>query len=208
MPSRRAFTLVELLVVIAIIGVLIALLLPAVQKVREAANRVRCGNNLKQIGLGLHNYASATGYFPSAYKATGYSPGWGWGAEILPYLEQGPLHHSAGVEEIPFGGGISPAVAPLPTQSRVSLYRCPSDLGPELNPVRREFGLSNYRAVCGPNTLKGHPYIAGQDFGGVMYQNSRVRLDGGIPDGTSNTIAVGNASTIRGPDTRPPSGPG
>ena len=90
---RCGFTLIELLVVIAIIAVLIALLLPAVQQAREAARRSQCKNNLKQIGLALHNYESARRAFPPGFVSQasvvndpGTGPGWGWGAHILPYL--------------------------------------------------------------------------------------------------------------------------
>src|SRR5215510_14620158 len=97
--KRRAFTLVELLVVIAIIGLLVALLLPAIQAAREAARRSQCKNNLKQIGLALHNYESARGAFPPGYvsRATttnspGLGTGWGWAAHILPHLEESNLN--------------------------------------------------------------------------------------------------------------------
>jgi prepilin-type N-terminal cleavage/methylation domain-containing protein/prepilin-type processing-associated H-X9-DG protein len=192
---RSAFTLIELLVVIAIIAILIGLLLPAVQKVREAAARTKCSNNLKQIGLALQNYAGVHGWFPAAYinadtTANGaISPGWGWGSIILPFIEQDALYKQLNFPPSLFGGGSNPA-NPTPTTSLLlSIYRCPSDTGPDLNDFRLNFPTSNYRAVCGFND-NDFLFVTNFDYGGVMYQNSKTRITD-VTDGTSNTLAIG-----------------
>src|SRR5262249_38493856 len=102
--TARGFTLLEVLVVIAIIAVLIGLMLPAVQRAREAANRIQCQNNLKQLGLALHNYHGTYGRFPPAYAAVGLNSGPGWGTFILPYIEQVALAQQV-PKGPPFWGG-------------------------------------------------------------------------------------------------------
>jgi len=186
--AARGFTLIELLVVIAIIAVLIALLLPAVQKVREAANRIACQNNLKQMGLGLHNYHGTHGRFPPAYVAAGLNSGPGWGSFILPYIEQEALERQV-PKGAPFWGGPQAiSTAADGGQTPLMIFRCPSDSGPSLNADQGSFAVSNYRATCG--TLTTVIYFADADMGGVMYQNSHVRITDVI-DGTSNTTLVG-----------------
>jgi hypothetical protein len=170
--------------------------LPAVQKARAAAARTKCSNNLKQIGLGLHNYASAEGHFPPAFVSAGLSPGWGWPTFLLPHVEQEGLYQSLNVGAAVFGGGANPADPTPLTQARLNLFRCPADPAPDLNPQRRNHALSNYRAVAGPNTEAA--FIGDLDMGGVMFQNSKVRITD-ITDGTSNTLAVGEA-IYEGPD--------
>jgi prepilin-type N-terminal cleavage/methylation domain-containing protein len=210
--SRRSgFTLIELLVVIAIIAILIGLLLPAVQKVREAAGRVQCMNNLKQLALGLHNYAQVNKHFPPAFQSNYIDPGWGWGSMVLPYVEQDPLFKSAGVATLPFGNGSKPAATPNSwTQTPLNLFRCPSDMGPDLNYRRLDFAMSNYRAVMGTiskadpdyglfygdldygryNKQAGRIIAATTGRGGIMFQNSKIKISD-IKDGTSNTVILG-----------------
>lgn len=187
-PRRAGFTLIELLVVMAIIAVLIGLLLPSIQRVRAAADRIRCQNNLKQFGLALHSCADVQGALPAAYRAPGFSPGWGWGTELLRFLEQDNLFNTLNPGALRFGSGDNPALATAWTQSSLSVFRCPADTGSVLNVQRLNHGLSNYRAVAGATVYP--MYVADRDLGGVMYQNSRITL-GQITDGTSNTLAIG-----------------
>lgn len=219
--SRSAFTLVELLVVIAIIGVLVALLLPAVQQAREAARRMQCSNNLKQMGLALHNYHGTYGSLPPATVRAPYTvsagwygkPGWGWGSLILPFVEQPALHEQMGVTTNQLQNYASiPNMVPL-TQTKLDVYLCPSSPTPDLNdkfkknafPAEDVPASSNYKGVFGTNnegaTTGGPADCPSGWWRGYCFKAENGLFGGGskvkfrdITDGTTNTLAIGEVT--------------
>jgi prepilin-type N-terminal cleavage/methylation domain-containing protein/prepilin-type processing-associated H-X9-DG protein len=219
-PDDRGFTLIELLVVIAIIAVLIALLLPAVQSAREAARRAQCTNNMKQLGLALHNYLSATGAVPHVYPmlyagvTSTYSDGWGaWSpqAQMFPYLEQTPLYNAINFS-LPNRYSGSQANMSL-LGNRIASFLCPSSPLAKGNIACCVFIKSpgnNYFGSVGPSIV----YQTNNGPGGVSTvglfaydYNPRIAITNpgsnqsqpisisDISDGTSNTIAFGEWRT-------------
>jgi prepilin-type processing-associated H-X9-DG protein/prepilin-type N-terminal cleavage/methylation domain-containing protein len=187
-PRRHpAFTLIELLVVIAIIGVLIGLLLPAVQKIREAANRLKCQNNLKQIGLAMHNYENTHKRLPQGMEvdpdrhcAVDCRGNAMW-VTLLPYLEQDNLHRLYRPED-----GWSSHVGTLGTNV-LSIYLCPSNGRWPQFPNRRD-----YFGVAGGRTRHSHGWRGDVFLDGLFNINVPRRLSN-IRDGASNTLAVGES---------------
>lgn len=216
MNKRNAFTLVELLVVIAIIGILIGMLLPAVQQVREAARRAHCANNLRQVALGLMNYEGAFQKFPPGWVTNDLSmpvsePGWGWSAVILPHMEQQNLY-----DHIDFNVAIDDPSHESVIESSLPIYLCPSDPAPTLvnldthiehdhgaSPIMHDppshdhdelfAGRSNYSGCFGSIEIEDDP-SAGD---GTFYANSAVRYRD-FKDGTSSTIIVGERTNELG----------
>ena len=209
----RGFTLIELLVVIAIIAVLIALLLPAVQQAREAARRTQCKNNLKQIGLSLHNYESTHTVLPAFYSFGAANSGsFSVQAQLLPYMDQASLHSL-----IDFGlkpqigccpGDVNPPLVPV-AKTKLSVFRCPSDPGPDLISVKSgttggatgstfQYATTNYHVNAG--TAVGKLYDTRLPSDGIAWTNAKVRFSD-ITDGMSNTAAfseslIGLASQV------------
>jgi prepilin-type N-terminal cleavage/methylation domain-containing protein/prepilin-type processing-associated H-X9-DG protein len=206
--GRQGFTLIELLVVIAIIGILIGLLLPAVQKVRDAANRVKCQNNLKQISLALHNYHATLECLPPGSADGPYGPDGvtifdrgGWHERILPFIEQTALYEALQAfiaANQPAGGpqGVGGADTvyykftyrfdPVPT------FFCPADPGsPKLHSVPwDDQGLHSNYVACAGDTSFNPGGTGGNNLNGIFYWGSTTRFTD-ITDGTSNTLLLG-----------------
>lgn len=193
LSPRFGVSLVELLVVLAVIGILAALLLPAVQAARETARRAQCSNNLRQIGIALHSYHSTTDSFPPGYAATTktwYRPNWSWSSFLLPYLEQDPMYGRLGVDSQRFAPESEFAPPTADTQMVLGVFVCPSDVGPRLNHRKGNHAKSNYRSITGSITALTVSYQGLSSLDGMFYLNSRTTV-ASINDGTSNTLAIG-----------------
>ncbi len=209
--NRRGFTLVELLVVIAIIGILVGLLLPAVQAAREAARRMSCGNNMKQIGLALHLYHDTFLCFPAGWR--GYDPdtgrddwlgepGWGWCAAILPYVEQKSLAESMIRYELPIYYAVNQAAR----EQVLPVFRCPSDIGDPRFALEGAGGhasgavfpmlmaTANYVGVFGTADMHDVCHDGPCVGDGTFFLNRCLRL-ADIRDGLSQTLVVGERTS-------------
>lgn len=204
--SRSAFTLVELLVVIAVIGMLVAILLPAVQSARESARRLQCANNLRQVGLALRGYETAQGRFPSGaiskeQKGSPWTPHnyfrWSSLAHLLPHLENSAAYDALDLNVPLYGVDFQVTeVNRKPVATRINEFLCPSDQESSENP---NMGPTNYAACSGTGLNGGSPY----DADGMFYVNSQLQT-AHVKDGESNTIAFSESILGRTPAPQTP----
>jgi len=210
MHRRRAslgFTLVELLVVIAIIGILIALLLPAVQAAREAARRINCTNNLKQLGLAMHNYHDTHKCFPPGMMLIDdqgtIAGGWAWGVFLMPFIEQSPLQDTLSVTKYTLSQVVSdPALLPM-LQTRLTVFLCPSstieDLREFQGPGSEMVATANYTCSRGYFNYSYKNFSPPSDpikkNNGMYYGESSTRF-ASVTDGTSSTFACGERTVL------------
>lgn len=200
--KRTGFTLVELLVVIAIIGVLVGLLLPAVQAAREAARRMSCSNNLKQLGLAMHNYHDTHQALPAlGTRGMGNNTGvwYSWTIAVLPFIEQDPMYDAIQNQARPRGPGLptpwsttSDAFGTAVWKVNVPSFQCPSDSEPA--DLRESPSLLNYKVSVGDDYHQNHFIPSqGRDNRGI-FQMDRWRKFADITDGLSNTVMLGEVA--------------
>jgi prepilin-type N-terminal cleavage/methylation domain-containing protein/prepilin-type processing-associated H-X9-DG protein len=219
--KRQGFTLVELLVVIAIIGMLVALLLPAIQSARESGRRTQCVNNLHQLGLAAIAYENSMQSFPPGCRGDGIDndENWGWGAYILPQLEFDGLYEQLGVANRKLMAVFATPSGPSLLQTKLGVFRCPSDVTPDLLPsdVRAFFGngntneilLATANYVSCEGLLGIRTAVSSYPNNGVFYNNSAVTT-AQITDGLSQTFMLGErdqrAGAANWAGTRDPEG--
>lgn len=219
LKRQKGFTLVELLVVIAIIGILISLLLPAVQAAREAARRIHCTNNFKQIGIALHVYHDSARHFPAGWvgytdgkSAINGATGWGWASSILAHMEQVSFSEDTLHRDL----FISDPENKIARETVFPAFRCPSDLGDDTSEISDLMvATSNYVGVFGgydlgnmSSSLDLYEYLldSAESPGavgmgnGIFYHNSHVSFRD-ISDGISSTFIIGERSTINVPNS-------